>query len=112
MPLAGFTARAAGGRVLAGLRERSGDDGALARFHERTAERYAEMLGHSRGVLMKAGQMMSMVDGDTMGNGGFSPYQKALARLRADAPPMDPALVREVLDAELGRAVELFAEFD
>ena len=112
MPLAGFTARAAGGRVLAGLRERSGDDGAVARFHERTAERYAELLGHSRGVLMKAGQMMSMVDGETMGNGGFSPYQKALVRLRADAPPMDPALMREVLDAELGRAVELFADFD
>ncbi|HET6736944.1 MAG TPA: AarF/ABC1/UbiB kinase family protein [Mycobacterium sp.] len=112
MPLAGFTARAAGGRLVAGLREKAGQDGAVDRFHERTAERYAELLGRSRGVLMKAGQMMSMVDGDAVGNGGFSPYQKALTRLRADAPPMDAALALEVLNAELGRDFKLFAEFD
>jgi hypothetical protein len=49
MPLAGFTARAAGGRLVAGLREKAGDDGAVERSHERTAERYAELLGHSKG---------------------------------------------------------------
>ena len=52
MPLAGFTARAAGGRLVAGLRQRAGDAGAVERFHERTADRYAEVLGHSKGVLM------------------------------------------------------------
>ena len=62
MPVAGFTARAAGGRVVAGLREKAGDTGALERFHDRTAERYAQLLGHSKGVLMKAGQLVSMVD--------------------------------------------------
>ena len=82
MPLAGFTARAAGGRLVAGLREKSGDVGALERFHERTAERYADLLGHSKGVLMKAGQLLSMVDATSIGNGGFSPYQKALTRDR------------------------------
>ena len=69
MPLAGFTARAAGGRLVAGLREKTGDAGAVARFHERTAERYAELLGHSKGVLMKAGQIFSMVDASSIGNG-------------------------------------------
>lgn len=97
---------------MAGLREKAGQDGAVERFHERTAERYAELLGRSRGVLMKAGQMMSMVDGDAVGSGGFSAYQKALARLRADAPPMAPALARQVLTDELGDDVESFAEFD
>ncbi len=111
MPLAAFTARAAGGRLVAGLREKTGDDGAVERFHERTAERYAELLGHSKGVLMKVGQIMSMVDTRALGTGGFWPYQKAMNRLQADAPPMHPALVREVLDAELGCAVEQFAEF-
>jgi predicted unusual protein kinase regulating ubiquinone biosynthesis (AarF/ABC1/UbiB family) len=111
MPLAGFAARAAGGRLVAGLREKSGNEGAVERFHEHTAERYTELLGHSKGVLMKVGQMMSMVDARAMGNGGFWPYQKAMNRLQADAPPMHPALVREVLDAELGCAVEQFAEF-
>lgn len=112
MPLAGFTARAAGGRVVAGLREKAGNDGAVERFHERTAERYAELLGHSKGVLMKAGQILSMVDARALGTGGYWPYQKALARLQADAPPMHPTLVRKVLDDELGAAVSYFAEFD
>ena len=54
MPVAGFTARAAGGRMVAALREKAGNTGAVERFHERTAEQYAELLGHSKGVLMKA----------------------------------------------------------
>jgi predicted unusual protein kinase regulating ubiquinone biosynthesis (AarF/ABC1/UbiB family) len=111
MPLAGFAARAAGGRLVAGLRQQTGDDGAVERFHERTAERYAELLGHSKGVLMKVGQIMSMIDARALGTGGFWPYQKALSRLQADAPPMHPALVRQVLEAELGSAVHQFAEF-
>lgn len=111
MPLAGFTARAAGGRVVAGWRERTGDEGAIERFHERTAEGYAELLGHSKGALMKAGQILSMVDAHAIGTGGFGPYQKALTRLQADAPPMHPALVHEVLANELGTAVKHFAEF-
>jgi predicted unusual protein kinase regulating ubiquinone biosynthesis (AarF/ABC1/UbiB family) len=110
MPLAGFTARAAGGRIVAGLREKAGNDGAVERFHERTADRYAELLGHSKGVLMKAGQILSMVDAGALGTGGFAPYQKALDHLQAGAPPMHPDLVREVLNAELGSAVDYFAE--
>lgn len=111
MPLAGFAARAAGGRLVAGLRERTGDDGAVGRFHERTAQRYTELLGHSKGVLMKAGQILSVVDARAVGTGGFWPYQKALARLQADAPPMHPTLVRKVLEQELGSAIRHFAEF-
>jgi predicted unusual protein kinase regulating ubiquinone biosynthesis (AarF/ABC1/UbiB family) len=53
-----------------------------------------------------------MVDASVVGSGGFSPYQKALARLQADAPPMDPTLAKEVLHADLGRPAEkVFAEF-
>ena len=96
MPLAGFTARAASGRVVAGLRKQAGDVDAVERFHERTAERYAELLGHSKGVLMKAGQMLSMIDTGSVGLEELSPYQRALSRLHADAPPMDSALAREI----------------
>lgn len=112
MPLAGFTARAAGGRLVAGIREKTGSPGAVERFHERTAERYTELLGHSKGALMKAGQILSMVDADAIGNSGFAPYQKALARLRAEAPPMPAAVVHTVLDGELGPEHDCFAEFD
>jgi predicted unusual protein kinase regulating ubiquinone biosynthesis (AarF/ABC1/UbiB family) len=112
MPMAGFTARAAGGRMLAGLREKAGDAGAVQRFHERTAERYVELLGHSKGVLMKAGQLVSMVDAAALGSGELSPYQKALTRLQADAPPMNSALALDVLESQLGRAADgVFAEF-
>jgi predicted unusual protein kinase regulating ubiquinone biosynthesis (AarF/ABC1/UbiB family) len=112
MPVAGFTARAAGGRMLAALREKTGDEGAVQRFHERTAERYVELLGHSKGVLMKAGQLASMVDAAALGGGELSPYQKALTRLQADAPPMDSRLALDVLEVDLGRpAAVVFAEF-
>ncbi len=111
MPLTGFTARAAGGRVVAALRERAGDEGAVERYHERTAERYTELLGHSKGVLMKAGQMFSLVDLGAA-EGGLSPYQRALTRLQNNAPPMAPALARRVVEEDLGRRVEdVFAEF-
>jgi predicted unusual protein kinase regulating ubiquinone biosynthesis (AarF/ABC1/UbiB family) len=84
----------------------------VERFHERTAERYTELLGHSKGVLMKAGQIFSMIDGNSVGNGELGPYHAALMRLQADAPPMDPALANDVLRDDLGRpADEVFAEF-
>jgi hypothetical protein len=79
-----------------GIREKAGDDGAVGRFHERTAERYAELLGHSKGALMKIGQLISTIDMGGVGTGGFAPYQKALIRLQSDAPPMAPTLVHEV----------------
>jgi predicted unusual protein kinase regulating ubiquinone biosynthesis (AarF/ABC1/UbiB family) len=112
LPLAGLTAVAASGRIAAGLREKAGDHGAVERFHQRTAERYTDVLGRYKGALMKAGQFFSMVDCRALGTGGFWPYQKALNRLLADAPPMDPHLVRELVESELGSpAEELYADF-
>ena len=112
MPVAGFTARAAGGRMVAALREKAGNTGAVERFHERTAEQYADLLGHSKGVLMKAGQLMSMVDANAIGAGELSPYQRALTRLQADAPPMDSALARSIVEDDLGRPIPtVFASF-
>jgi predicted unusual protein kinase regulating ubiquinone biosynthesis (AarF/ABC1/UbiB family) len=114
LPLTGFTARAAGGHVVATLRERAGDSGAVQRHRERTAQRYADLLGHSKGLLMKAGQLFSMVDtGDADGAGGaLSPYQRALSRLQSNAPPMHPDLARDTVESELGRPLEqVFAEF-
>jgi predicted unusual protein kinase regulating ubiquinone biosynthesis (AarF/ABC1/UbiB family) len=112
VPVVGFAARAAGGRVVAGLRTRAGDTEAVDRFHHRTAERYADMLGHSKGVLMKAGQLMSTYDVDPDVGGPLATYQAALQRLQSDAPPMDFATTREVIEADLGRPIEeLFDEF-
>ncbi|MGR6978218.1 ABC1 kinase family protein [Mycobacteroides abscessus] len=113
MPLAGFTARAAGGRLVAGLREKAGDTGAVDRFHEKTAERYTELLGHSKGVLMKAGQIFSSIDTSAMGDGRrISPYERAMARLQTQSPPMDPTLARSIVESELGLPVDkAYAQF-
>jgi predicted unusual protein kinase regulating ubiquinone biosynthesis (AarF/ABC1/UbiB family) len=112
LPLAGLTAVAAGGRIAAGLREKGGDHGAVERFHQRTAERYTDAFGRYKGALMKAGQFFSMVDSRALDAGGFWPYQKALNRLFVDAPPMDPRLVRDMLESELGAPTEeLYVDF-
>lgn len=111
LPLARMTARAACGRIVAGLRERAGQEGAVERFHHSTAARYAELLGRSRGVLMKAGQILSMADTRAWGGGGLGPYLDALNRVQSDVPPMDPILVDELLKLEFGIGVEQFAEF-
>jgi predicted unusual protein kinase regulating ubiquinone biosynthesis (AarF/ABC1/UbiB family) len=112
-PLARLAARTAGEAVVAGLRRKISDADPLE-FHARTAERYAELLGHSKGVLMKAGQMVSFVScGPVVPTEFRSVYQTALSRLQGDAPPMHPELARATLEQELGRRAEdAFAEFD
>ncbi len=112
-PLVGLTARTAGEAVVVGLRSKlTGADS--TEFHVRTAERYAELLGRSKGALMKAGQLLSFTSlGPAVGGDFQSTYRAALARLRNDAPPMAPELAREVLERELGHPTETaFAEFD
>jgi predicted unusual protein kinase regulating ubiquinone biosynthesis (AarF/ABC1/UbiB family) len=112
-PLAALSARTAGEAVVVGLRSKlTGKDS--TEFHVRTAERYAELLGSSKGALMKAGQMLSFMSlGPAVGKEFQLTYQAALTRLRNDAPPMAPELAREVLERELGQSTEsAFAEFD
>jgi predicted unusual protein kinase regulating ubiquinone biosynthesis (AarF/ABC1/UbiB family) len=84
-----------------------------AEFHIRTAERYAELLGHSKGALMKVGQILSFAAlGPAVPREFQSIYQTAFAGLRSEAPPMAPELARMVLEAELGDLVEpAFVEF-
>jgi predicted unusual protein kinase regulating ubiquinone biosynthesis (AarF/ABC1/UbiB family) len=113
VPLAGLAGRTAGEAVVAALRKRlTGQDS--AEFHERTSERYAAMLGHSKGVLMKAGQVLSFVAlGTLVPPERQRVYQAAMARLQADAPPMAPELAAAVVEAELGAPPEeVFAEFN
>lgn len=62
------------------------------------AQRVARDLGQLRGAAMKMGQLLSMDTGTLL-----SPELTAiLSTLRADAPPMPPAQLRAVLNAEWG----------
>ena len=85
-----------------------------AEFHLRAAEGYAELLGRSKGALMKVGQMLSYTAVSSAVPGEFqSIYQVALARLRSEAPPMSAELARATLESELGAPLgRAFSEFD
>ncbi len=113
-PLAAISARAAGEGVVDVLRRRlKGERGASLEFHVRNAERYADALSRSKGLLMKVGQLVSFVDTGAVLDGPYGEvYRSALSALQADAEPMDPVLVAAVIESELGRPPEeLFAEF-
>src|SRR5438270_9827583 len=113
-PLAALSARAAGGGVIEVLRRRlQGERGTSIEFHIRNAERYADVLSRSKGLLMKVGQILSFVDISAAVDVTYGEvYQAALASLQSDAEPMDPVLVAAVIESELGRGPEeLFAEF-
>lgn len=113
-PLAAVSARAAGAGVVDVLRRRlKGERGASLEFHVRNAERYADLLSQSKGLLMKVGQLLSFVDTSAAIEGKYGDvYRDALASLQADAEPMEPVLVAAVVESELGHPPEeLFAEF-
>jgi predicted unusual protein kinase regulating ubiquinone biosynthesis (AarF/ABC1/UbiB family) len=66
-------------------------------FAVRTAEDVARELGHMKGAIMKAGQLLGFIAE------GLPPdAQAALATLQADVPPMAPSLAESVIRAELG----------
>lgn len=68
-----------------------------AQFAIRTAEDVAKELGEMKGVLMKAGQMLSFV-----AEGLPDEAQVVLSQLQADAAPMAPSLAASVVQADLG----------
>jgi predicted unusual protein kinase regulating ubiquinone biosynthesis (AarF/ABC1/UbiB family) len=112
-PLAALSARAAGGGVVDVLRRRlQGQRGASVEFHIRNAERYADVLSRSKGLLMKVGQILSFVDiSAALDKTHGEVYRTALSSLQSDAEPMDFELVAAVIESELGRAPEdLFAD--
>lgn len=70
-------------------------------FAIRTAEDVARELGEMKGVLMKAGQLISFIF-----EGLPEEAQDALATLQADAAPMAPSLAAEVVTGDLGAPPE------
>jgi predicted unusual protein kinase regulating ubiquinone biosynthesis (AarF/ABC1/UbiB family) len=109
-PVAGLAARTAGESVISSLRRHRDQE---PEEYAHRAERYAEVLGRSKGALMKAGQLLAYVPfGSAVPAENRALYQTAMSRLLADAPPMAPRLASEVIEAELGAPPEtLFAEF-
>jgi len=72
------------------------------------AKRIAETMGSMKGAFMKLGQMMSFISDAVP-----EQLRTQLAQLQSDAPPMEFALVRDVVERELGKPLErAFAHFD
>lgn len=109
VPMARLTARTTGEAVIDSLKRRPPDPETYAR----RAERYVEVLGQSKGALMKAGQILSVIPvGNSVPPENRAAFQAAMSRLQADAPPMAPELAAEVISSELGASPnQIFAEF-
>src|SRR3954451_18242151 len=107
-PLAALSARAAGEGLVDVLRRRlKGERGTSVDFHMRNAERYADVLSRSKGLLMKVGQIVSFVDISAAVDRTYGEVSRApLASLPSDAEPMDPVLVASVVESELGQRQE------
>ncbi len=108
-PLVGLAGQTSGEAVAAALRRKD-----RAGAQTRAAERYAERLGRSLGVAMKAGQMLwSATVGSVMPEAYRGTYQQALAGLCGDTPSMPPALVGKTVETELGGPPQkVFSKFD
>ena len=72
-----------------------------AQFAIRTSQDVARELGDMKGAMMKFGQLLSFIVEALPDDA-----QRALATLQADAKPMSPALVEQVIVEELGRPPE------
>ncbi len=107
-----LTSRRGASWAVLKIRGRRADEARRAALEEafaiRTAEDVARELGNMKGVVMKAGQMVSFIAE------GLPPEAKAaLASLQADVAPMAPSLAEQVVCAELGDTIShLFVDWD
>ena len=77
-------------------------------YHLKTAEEAAQLMGNMKGLFMKLGQIASFAQESLP-----PAARQALQGLQNDAPPMDFALVREVIESELGQDIgALFTSID
>ncbi|MBF6437291.1 ABC1 kinase family protein [Nocardia cyriacigeorgica] len=79
----------------------------------RTTEQVVMVLGTMKGVAMKLGQMMSVLDLDLVPPDHRERFQKRLAVLRNAAPTVSFEAMRAVIEEDFGRPLdEVFAEFE
>ncbi len=84
----------------------------LARNAKKTAEAMLRTLGEMKGLPLKLGQMASYIDG--LAPPGYEEkFQRVLARLQQQAPPLSPEAAVRVVREDLGAPPkEVFAEWE
>ncbi len=109
LPL-GIAGRAAGSLGRRALGRGEGD--LTEELADQAAEQVFAVLGELKGGAMKVGQALSVFEAG-MPDKYAEPFREALTKLQSEAPPLPPADVEKVLDAQLGlRWRERFADFD
>lgn len=79
----------------------------------RTTEQVVMVLGTMKGVAMKLGQMMSVLDLDLVPDEHRDRFQQRLAVLRNAAPTVSFEAMRKVVEEDFGRPIDqVFAAFD
>ena len=113
LPLVGLTLANPDGAASAAAR-RCNADTAIAARHGRAAEQYVDLLGRSRGVVMKACQLLSLASLPPVGSPEHQAiYQSALSRSEEDTPSMPAGLAADLAETELGLPLhEVFTDFD
>ncbi|WP_137725191.1 ABC1 kinase family protein [Prescottella subtropica] len=111
----------AAGRALRGVGTRVSMLGRSEEVRTRLAEKSAiaaadqlvTVLGGMKGVAMKLGQMLSILDLDLVPEEHREEFQRKLAALRDQAPTTSFPAMRDVIEADYGRPLgDVFAEFD
>jgi len=101
------TRRSMRGRSEA-VRERMAEESMI-----RATEQMVMVLGTMKGVAMKLGQMLSVLDLDLVPPEHRERFQRRLAVLRDSAPKVSFDTMRGVIEKDFGRTLEeLFAEFE
>ena len=114
--LAGLAGHTVASRAQTRLHNRASGEAAEAAERarqDRLAERYADVLGDMKGAVMKVGQILSFVDADGVIPATYREgFQRTMARLQDDVPPLAPDEIAAVIRAELGAPPEeVFAFF-
>ncbi|WP_067703019.1 ABC1 kinase family protein [Nocardia jejuensis] len=79
----------------------------------RTAEQLVRVLGQMKGLAMKLGQLLSLLDLELVPPRHRETFQRRLAVLFDQAPAVDFDTMRRVIEEDLGAPLEeLFAEFE
>lgn len=113
LPLTGLTVTNSDSAMATGARRRNADVAMVAR-HGKAAGRYADLVGSSRGVVLKACQLLSVASLPAVGSPEHQAiYQSALAHRGEQTPPMPAGLAADLAETELGMPLhEVFADFD
>ncbi|HEX9064278.1 MAG TPA: AarF/ABC1/UbiB kinase family protein, partial [Streptosporangiaceae bacterium] len=113
LPLTGLTVTRCDSAMATGARRRNADTAMVAR-HGEAAGRYADLAGGSRGVVLKASQLLSLASLPPVGSPEHQVlYQSVLARRAEQTPAMPAGLAADLAENELGMPLhEVFTDFD